>query len=267
MDIQPTHLRPISSRRFRLTFGPDHSLKSKIDPLRIMQPTIDHFRQFAIGPYFWFIVDLKKWKTVCGGGEVEKMTPLRMQELFNDDHQKIHDITHPMDLHKVNAFSSFYVNLFLSLPVERKPYVKMALYFRILNSNNEYYWIMVQYPDSIHDWDGAFVYGLVFATDISHFKKDGQPMMSILDTFDGNCQQFYCTEQKTLTSTLHTCEITKSERNVLHYLALGFSSKEIASKLNLSIKTIDNHRQNMLHKTSSRSSAELISFCVTNGYL
>jgi len=267
MNIQPNFLKPINSRRFRLSFGADHELEAQVDPQKILQPTIDHFKKFAIGPYFWFIVDLKKWKTVCGGGEIEKLTPLRAHELFNDDHQKIHDITHPMDLHQVNAFSSFWVNLFLSLPEDRREHLKMTLYFRILNSNREYYWIMVQYPDSIHDYDGSFVYGLVIATDISHIKKEGQAMMSILDITDGNCQQFYCTEQKKLSSSFLNCEITKRERTILHYLALGFGSKEIASRLELAVKTVDNHRQNMLHKTNSRSSAELIAFSVTNGYL
>jgi len=141
------------------------------------------------------------------------------------------------------------------------------MYFRILNAAGEYYWIMVQYSDMILDSNNMFVYGLVFATDISHLKKDGFPMMTILDTYNNSSQQFLCSEQKELVQTKQSCEITAREREILHYLALGFSSKQISTSLNLSVKTIDNHRQNMLHKTQCKSTGELVAFCISSGYL
>lgn len=262
-------LRPIKSKTLRLIFGFDNSLENLCNPLHVMQPAINHFEKFAINRFFWFIVDLKNWKNICGGGEIEKMTPLKTHNFFNDSHQLIHDITHPADLHHVNAFSRFWVNFYLTLPHERRPYSKMTMYFRILNAKKEYYWIMVQYSDAIFDSNGQFVYGLVFATDISHLKNDGDPMLSILDTYNGNCQHFFCTHKTKLNlvekNSLYN--LTTKEREVLYYLAIGYSSKQIASELNLSIKTIDNHRQNMLHKTQSKSTGELIANCSMNGYI
>lgn len=184
-------LRPIKSKTLRLTFGFDNSLENSCNPFNVLQPAIVHFEKFAISRFFWFIVDLKNWKNVCGGGELETMTPLKRHNFFNDSHQLIHDITYPVDLHHVNAFSRFWVNYYLALPEERRPYSKMTMYFKILNAKKEYYWIMVQYSDAIFDSNGQFEYGLVFATDISHIKKDGDPMLSILDTYDGNCQHFF----------------------------------------------------------------------------
>ncbi|MFZ4768758.1 MAG: LuxR C-terminal-related transcriptional regulator [Ferruginibacter sp.] len=43
----------------------------------------------------------------------------------------------------------------------------------------------------------------------------------------------------------------------------GFSSKQIALALNIAINTTDNHRQNMLRKTQSKSTGELVGFGVT----
>jgi DNA-binding CsgD family transcriptional regulator len=260
-------LKPIKSKTLRLTFGFSNPLEKKVNPIDILQPAINHFEKFSIGRFFWFIVDLRKWKHICGGGDIEKMTPLKKSNFFNDDHQKLHDVTHPDDLPQVMAFSRYWVNYHLTLPEERRPYSKMTLYFRIKNAQHNYYWIMVQYSDAIFDNEGKFVYGLVFATDISHLKKEGSPMLSILDTYDGSCQQFFCTDFKKLTEQRHFHKLTIREREVLHYLAIGYSSKQIASQLKLSVKTIDNHRQNMLHKTNSKSTGELVAYSITNGYL
>jgi len=260
-------LRPIKPKTLRRTFGFTNPLEKKVNPFKVLQPVINHIKEFAIGRYFWFIVDLKNWKHICGGGDIEKMTPLKKNNFFNEDHQKLHDITHPDDLPQVMAFSRYWVNYFINLPLERRAYSKMTLYFRIKNTMNYYYWVMVQYPDGILDSDNQFAYGLVFVTDISHIKKEGKPMLSILDTYEGNCQQFFCADFNKLTEINLLYNPSSRERDVLQYLSIGYSSKQIASQLNLSVKTIDNHRQNMLHKTKCKSSGELVAYSITNGFL
>ncbi len=267
MKQEYTLLRPVKSQALRLIFGADNTLERELDPYEVMEQTILQFKKFAINRFFWFIVDLKNWITVCGGGDFEHMTPLTQADFFNANHERIHNITYPPDLDQVNAFSKFWVTFYLSLPPERRSHVKMTLYFRVRNTQEEYYWIMVQYLDNILDNNNMFVYGLVLATDISHLKKDGEPMMSILDTYAGDCQQFFCTDKYELAKKELTGSITAREREILYYLVNGFSSKQIAAQLDVSIKTIDNHRQNMLRKTRCKSTPELIAHAIKKGYL
>jgi hypothetical protein len=47
-------------------------------------------------------------------------------------------------------------------------------------------------------------------------------------------------------------------------MAEGKSSKEIASHLNLSVKTVDTHRTNVLRKLNLHSVSELVMFAVKN---
>jgi DNA-binding CsgD family transcriptional regulator len=267
--MEPTSslLRPISVETHRKNFIFSSHLNEPIDLAKEFGPTLEQFEKFAVGRYFWFILDFIKWKHIFGGGEIEKMTGLMTSDFMDGDPQRLHDITHPQDLAQVFAFSNFWVNFYIGLPRERRPHVKMSLYFRIMNQEKEYYWIMVQYPSGILDANDQFVYGLVVATDISHIKKDGKPMMSILDTFDGNCQQFFCTNENNITANEVLHPLTLREIEILRYLAGGYSSKLIASQLNLAVKTVDNHRQNMLHKTLTKTSAELVNFCTRMGYL
>ncbi|MEO5341711.1 MAG: response regulator [Magnetococcus sp. MYC-9] len=52
--------------------------------------------------------------------------------------------------------------------------------------------------------------------------------------------------------------ISGREREILHELATGKRSKEIADRLGLSSKTVETHRANIMAKTGVRSVAELV---------
>lgn len=53
-------------------------------------------------------------------------------------------------------------------------------------------------------------------------------------------------------------KLTDRQRQILKYIASGFSRKEIAQKMEISIYTVDDHRKAMLKKLDCRSTSELI---------
>ena len=53
-------------------------------------------------------------------------------------------------------------------------------------------------------------------------------------------------------------QLTKREKEILLLIRRGFLSKEIASKLNLSIYTVNNHRKNILAKLNVDNVIEAI---------
>ena len=68
-------------------------------------------------------------------------------------------------------------------------------------------------------------------------------------------------------AALSDAVLTPREKDVLHLLAEGFSTKEISEKLFISINTIETHRKNMLFKTGLRNVAHLIKWAFENGQL
>jgi len=58
--------------------------------------------------------------------------------------------------------------------------------------------------------------------------------------------------------------LSNREREILKGISEGLSSKEIANKLFISINTIHNHRKNMLQKTHTNNSAELLKYALSN---
>ncbi|MFN8353892.1 MAG: response regulator transcription factor [Spirosomataceae bacterium] len=58
-------------------------------------------------------------------------------------------------------------------------------------------------------------------------------------------------------------KLSKKERQILKFLADGLSSQEIADTLNLSVRTVSNHRANIIRKTKAKNTAELVKMAVT----
>jgi len=57
------------------------------------------------------------------------------------------------------------------------------------------------------------------------------------------------------------------ERQVLKLVAEGASNKEIAEKLNISVRTVDHHRASLIEKLNLKSTAELIRYAISKSYI
>lgn len=59
--------------------------------------------------------------------------------------------------------------------------------------------------------------------------------------------------------------LTNREREVLLYIAEGFSNKEIASQLNIGVRTVETHRERIMRKLDIHSIAGLTRFAIAQG--
>lgn len=62
-------------------------------------------------------------------------------------------------------------------------------------------------------------------------------------------------------------KLSNKEKEILQFLIDGMSSREIAEKLQLSVRTIDNHRANMMRRLQVRNAAELVRIAVEDKLL
>ncbi len=56
--------------------------------------------------------------------------------------------------------------------------------------------------------------------------------------------------------------LSKQEKVILNYIVDGLNSQEISEKLKLSVRTVSNHRANILRKTQVKNTAELVRLAV-----
>jgi DNA-binding NarL/FixJ family response regulator len=60
--------------------------------------------------------------------------------------------------------------------------------------------------------------------------------------------------------------LTSREREVLQLLAEGFPNREIAAQLNISVKTVETHRSNMMNKLNVKNKTELVKYAIRKGW-
>jgi DNA-binding NarL/FixJ family response regulator len=64
-----------------------------------------------------------------------------------------------------------------------------------------------------------------------------------------------------LTKT-HT--LTSREKEIIRLYAEGFSNHEIAGKLNISVRTVETHKNNIMQKFQFRSTVDMVKFAIRN---
>ncbi len=56
--------------------------------------------------------------------------------------------------------------------------------------------------------------------------------------------------------------ITPREREIVQRISEGYSNKEIAAALGISVKTVDSHRTNIMRRLGFRSVTDLVRYAI-----
>ena len=91
-----------------------------------------------------------------------------------------------------------------------------------------------------------------YATEVSH-RELGENMRQMKE-LDSSLKQLSLIES-----------LSKRERDVVYYIAHGYTDREIGKILNISMHTTKTHRKRILNKLHMKNSALLIKFAVENG--
>jgi two-component system response regulator NreC len=70
-----------------------------------------------------------------------------------------------------------------------------------------------------------------------------------------------------LRGALRQRELTSREEQVIRLIAQGYANKEIASQLEISVKTVESHKTNVMEKLELKSRTEIVRYAVRQGWL
>lgn len=105
---------------------------------------------------------------------------------------------------------------------------------------------------------------LFFAsTDITAYKSDTYMNYS-LSVYDAD-KGFVTILKDSIAE--ENCPLSVRELEVLNQTASGFSTKEIADKLTLSLETVKTHRRNMLQKVNAKNTIEMVRLAIANNWI
>ena len=64
-----------------------------------------------------------------------------------------------------------------------------------------------------------------------------------------------------------TSEFTEREKEIIEFCRAGLLSKEIARKLDISSRTVDNHKSNIFKKLGINNTIEMVQYAIKNGII
>jgi len=171
---------------------------------------------------------------------------------------------HPDDLKTLSDKQYIrYLEFTRSLPVEELKNSRFSLNYRIKRKDGVYIHLLQQYIVLETDEKGNPLLEMGVCIDITAHKSDNKIVFAI-SRYD---------EKKGSTTVLSDSfvevgsGISKRENEVLKHLLQGSNSKQVAAKLMISPFTVNAHRRNLLAKTNSKNTVELINYAICNGLI
>ncbi|MBI9038303.1 MAG: hypothetical protein JEY97_09240 [Bacteroidales bacterium] len=156
------------------------------------------------------------------------------------------------------------LKLFYQFSNDEKANYKFISEYRILNAENQYVRVVEQ--QQLLELDN---YGNLWLTlsiiDISPNQEINKGINSQLLNFRTGKIIPYEIEEKS--DEIVNVGLTNREIQILRMVKEGFLSKEISSKLNISLNTVNTHRQRFLKKLSANNSMEAVIFASKFGLL
>ena len=198
-------------------------------------------------------------KFVFVSDNIPKLYGLDSRRLFIHGHQPVIEVIHPDDIDYGLLVRKKIYSILRSFSNEEKRNYKAIHEMRIRNMRGEYIRIIEQEQVLELDKSGNIWLMLsVIDVDASH---ESETTKSHLYNFETGEQIFI-----DLSDTLEE-PLTNRELNVLQLMKQGLLSKEITNSLNISINTINTHRQNILLKLKANNSIEAVNIAQRLGLL
>lgn len=139
------------------------------------------------------------------------------------------------------------------------PWIKILML--TMHKNKQYFYnAMAAGADGYLMKDDSDEELLVAVTKVLSGKNYISPFMA--DDFADDVINMYRAERRTPFQ-----ELTKREKEILQLVVQGLTSKQMAEQLNLSQRTIDHHRSNLLKKFNRKNSVDLVNYAVRNGFV
>lgn len=162
---------------------------------------------------------------------------------------------HPEDFPTFVKFEKMVVDFKVNLAPDKILKYKSRYNYRIRKSDGEYLPILQQSITIQSNENGAVIRNLVVHTDISEYKTDSIMKLSFIG-LEGSPS--FIGVGRSHEAKLLNPNLSKREVEILSLLGQNKSSKEIAEQLFISIETVRTHRKNLLRKTNSNTTLQMI---------
>lgn len=233
-----------------------NSLQAKLSERKVITRPVSHIVNYpvVIGQCF-YLLDFKTKKVTYQKGVKEFLGYEPHEFTF----ELVSSYFHPEDSDMVQRLMR--ATLMFASDNNVSKDVAFLLTYRVRKKDNSYVKILRQSTTFDLDEEGKIISNLSMLSDIS-FLNTANKVEWKFDAPGLDKEEFrkYVTKE-------YKGFFSEREREIIHLVDKGWSSKQIAEKLFLSKHTVDTHRRKILSKAHCKNAVELINFCKHNGIL
>lgn len=215
----------------------------------------------STGPFYFYVIDffdMSLSHISPAIAEIHGFDPVTVS--FND----ILGAIHPDDIDFVTKAEALAINFFYEkLGYEKLLNYKMSYNFRFRLKNGEYALFNHQaLVLSIGD-NGELGKSLNIHTRIDHLSNSNTYKISLIGLNGEPSFMNLCIDEE----NQDIKEFSKREIDIIKLISNGLSNAEIAEKLFISALTVKKHRNNILAKSDSKNTAQLVKNCIIQGII
>ncbi|KIC63029.1 response regulator transcription factor [Chryseobacterium taiwanense] len=218
---------------------------------------------FTLGPFYYYTLNVEN-STLSNFSE--GILSIHSLKKYPKHLKDIIDLIHPDDLAFVMEAETWTLEMYKEIGFEHQMQLKSGYSFRMKTKENVYEMFHHQAIHTLKDQNGKLLETINIHTNIQHLSQENNYVVTVSGI--GTRHDFH---QKTLRPELFalniTDRLTKRELEVFVLLIKGYSDKEIAETIVISYHTVRTHHKNILKKTKSRNSKELIKKGLVQGFL
>ena len=197
------------------------------------------------------VFDLNKKKHVYNSYNIANLFGYNLENISTEYYNSR---IHPNDFASLLKIGTIMLKKTLALPVSERMNYKLQNEYRTLNSNNAYIRIIEQFKPLELDSKGNLWLALGIM-DLSPNQENYEGVRSQIINITNGEFEIISTQEKP-----HIEELSERETQILSHIKEGLLSKEISSKLSISVHTVNTHRQNILKKLGANNSFEALQF-------
>jgi DNA-binding CsgD family transcriptional regulator len=215
------------------------------------------------------VIDYTKRSPVAYSGPCEDMLGYNPRDVIENGLDFVINIFHKDDFKIYNeSIFTRIVEKLRSTPLEEHDNLIFSFNYRIRRGDGKWMHLYQQTNYVTDPVSRLPLYNIGICTDITPLKNNNGMVFTIDKRSRGQtflhpiniATEYYFPDAE-------DNKLSKREKEVLGWLADGFSSKQIAAKLYLSGSPIIIHRKNMLKKTNTKNIAELVRYASKHGLI
>lgn len=210
---------------------------------------LDFENELRLHNQFFYIADLLKVKVLFTSQGSEEMLGIPPEEV---DPFTFFKFALPDDHEKLNRAQEKLYKMGQELFIEQKGFAIVSIQLREFRTNNSTFGLLLQTYSFYAEPPANTTYTIILATELSDIPYHHQ----FHHYYAGKDISMFRYPDEALLGVGHI--FSNRELDILRLIAAGMGSEQIASKLYLSVNTVNTHRRNILNKTGKFSTHDLV---------